>query len=92
MAAERVTGSVGVLQQEIAAYESRRAELLRHHAGKFVLIKGDELVGAYDTQEAAYGAGVERFGNQPMLIRQVLPEDQVEFLPALMHGVLVARP
>jgi|GEM_PF-6964922 len=30
--------------------------------GKFALIRGEDLVGLYDTQEAALSAGTERFG------------------------------
>lgn len=90
--AERSKQGAGILERELRVYEARRAEFLQHHAGKFVLIKGEEFVGAYDTQEAAYSAGVQRFGNEPMFIRLVAHEDRVEFLPALMHGVLVGHP
>jgi hypothetical protein len=80
------------LAAELAYFEEHRAELLEHHKGKFVLIKGAELFGAFDTAEAAYAAGVGKFGNEPMFIRQVLDKDEEQSLPALMHGVLIAHP
>ena len=80
------------LAVELAYYEEHRQELLEHHEGKFVLIKGGELVDAFDTAEAAYAEGVKRFGNAPMLIRQVLPKESVDWAPALTLGVLRASP
>jgi len=59
------------LETEIRAYEERRAELERTYAGKFVVFKGDELIGAWDTVDAAAQQAVARFGRGPYLIRQV---------------------
>lgn len=69
-----------VLDHEERVFESLRAALLGCCPGKFVVVKGQDALVAYDTEEAAYAAGVERFGNQPMLIRQVLAVDRVEFV------------
>lgn len=80
------------LETELAFFEQQLPELLRHHAGKFVLIKESELAGVFDTIQAAYAAGLTRFGNVPMLIRQVLPVQPKVTAPALLHGVLFALP
>ena len=59
------------LDREIATYDKRKAELERHHKGKWALIRGEELEGVFDTFENAANAGVERFGAGPFLIRKV---------------------
>jgi len=59
------------LETEIRAFEAQRRELERTYAGKFVVFKGGELFGAWDTLDAAAQAAVLRFGRGPYLIRQV---------------------
>ena len=59
------------LQTEIQAYEIQRAELEKAYFGKYVVFKGEELIGAWDTLDAAAAAAVARFGRGPYLIRQV---------------------
>ena len=59
------------LDIEIEAYEKRLPDLEKNHLGKFVVFKGGELVGAWDTLDAAAAAAVARFGRGPYLIRQV---------------------
>jgi hypothetical protein len=76
-----------VLETELAYFEEHRAELRSSHPAKFVLIKGDKLLGAYATFEAAYEDGLRQIGNQAMLIRHV--DDEGEFVhsvPALSYG------
>jgi hypothetical protein len=79
------------LDQEVSYYESIKPKLLEHNEGQFVLIKGKELIGAFTKEGEAYEAGVKKFGNQPFLIKQVLPEDRTEILPALTLGLIRAR-
>lgn len=62
---------MATLETEIKTYETRRNELEKQYPGKFVVFKGEELVGAYDTIEAAAEEAVRRFGRGPYLIRQV---------------------
>jgi hypothetical protein len=59
------------LDTEIAAFESRREELEKYHSGKYVVFYGDEMVGAFDTFDAAAREAISRFGRGPYLIRQV---------------------
>jgi hypothetical protein len=76
---------------ELAFFESHLAEFLEKAKGKFVLIKGEEVVGFFDTDNAAYKAGIERFGVAPFLIREVLPEEQMYDIPAYRLGLIHAR-
>ena len=78
------------LATEIAFYETQRAELVQNALGKFALIKGEELVGTFDTEENAYKEGVSRFGTAPFLIQQILPDDRIEDIPAHFLGLLNA--
>jgi hypothetical protein len=59
------------LEMEIQAYESKRDELERYYAGKFVVIRGSDLIGAFDTFANAAAEAVSKFGRGPYLIRQV---------------------
>lgn len=81
-----------VLEIESQFFERHRVEWLEHHQGKFALIRGEHAEGFFDTAETAYEAGVGVWGNQPFLIKQVLPEDPIEQLPALVYGLVYANP
>jgi hypothetical protein len=59
------------LETEIRAYEAQREELERHYKGKFVIFRGEEFIGAFDSLDAAADEAVRRFGRGPYLIRQV---------------------
>jgi hypothetical protein len=67
------------LDHELRVFEVLRGALLGCYAGKFVVVKGDDVVLGFDTEEAACAAGAQCFGNEPMLIRQILPFDRVAF-------------
>jgi hypothetical protein len=56
---------------DIRAYETRRSELERLYADKFVVFHGGELFGAFDDIDSAGNAALERFGNGTCLIRKV---------------------
>lgn len=59
------------LDTELNAYEAMRERLEAEHTGKWVLVHDRDLVGLYDTFEAAAEDAVKRFGSGPYLIRQV---------------------
>lgn len=83
---------VAILREELKFFESRRAEWLERHEGKFALIKGSTLVDTFDTAENAYVAGVQQFGNVPFLVKQIVRQERTERLPALSLGLLRAHP
>jgi hypothetical protein len=80
------------LDTELRFFEKNRAEWLKRAPGKWALVKGEALVGTFDTAENAYIEGVRRFGNVTFLVKQILASDPVESSPALMLGVLNAHP
>lgn len=59
------------LKKEIAAYENMRSDLEIDHFGEWVLVHDEELVGTYESFEAAAIEAVPRFGRGPYLIRQI---------------------
>ena len=61
-----------VLETELKTYEHERDRLLGACEGKFVLIYGDQVFGAYDTEMDAITLGYQKFGNVPFLVKQVL--------------------
>ena len=81
------------LAEEFEFYNREKAKLLETAVGKFALIKDQQLAGTYDTDQDAYKVGLEKFGNVPFLIIQVLPDDQQQqkWIPAISLGLLHAR-
>lgn len=65
------------LAKEITFFESHRPELVQKHLNMYVLIKGEDVIGAFASAEIAYQEGLAKFGLEPFLVRQVLAEDPV---------------
>lgn len=83
------------LATEKAHLKERLAELSEQYPGKYLLIQGESVCGAYETCDAGVKDGVRRFGSGPFLVRSVLRPDDAEApdIPALAVGVpLSARP
>ncbi len=59
------------LDKELTAYENLRQQLEAHAMGKWVVVHDQELVGTYDSFDAAAKEAVNRFGRGPYLIPQV---------------------
>lgn len=76
------------LQEELRFFEKNKLEYLKHYQGQFVLIKDKRLIGSYTTEEEAYKAGIEQFGNTPFLIKRVVKEEPINVIPALMVGLI----
>jgi hypothetical protein len=59
------------LDAELRTYEALKDELLQRCEGKYVLIHGDTIAGAYGTKLDAVGAGHQQFGTGPFLVKRV---------------------
>jgi hypothetical protein len=79
-----------MLRAELRFYEEHRASLLVDNRGRFALIVGDALIGTFSSLDLAYSEGVTKFGNVPMLIRQILPVDPAYKVPAYTQGLMRA--
>ena len=83
------------LATEKAHLKERLEELSEQYPGKYLLIQGESVCGAYETYDAGVKDGVRRFGRGPFLVRSVLRPDDAEApdIPALAVGVpLSAHP
>ena len=79
------------LETELRYFEAKKEELLRHHEGKYALVVGEELLGVFDSREEAYKFGIEKRGNVPMLIKQIIRDEPTETVPALTLGLFRAH-
>lgn len=61
---------------EFETYAAHLEELLED-SGKFVLVKGSEVVGVYESEEAADAVAARRFGGEPVMIKRIAAADPV---------------
>ncbi len=64
------------LQKELETYQRELPNLLGD-AGKYVLIRGDQLHGVWSTYEDAIQEGYRLFNLEPFLVRQISAMEQV---------------
>jgi hypothetical protein len=76
-----------VLQEEMETFEEHKAEWLIRYQKRFVLVKGRELIGVFNTIEEALEEGARRFGLQSFLIKRVEDEEDEVHVPALTLGL-----
>jgi hypothetical protein len=86
-----ILGAEMPLEKELATYAKMKSDLLKAHEGKFVLIRGEEFFGAYDTAENAYAEGIKRFGQELFLVKKVTAQEEVYRNQALSLGLINAR-
>ena len=83
------------LNQEKNYLKSHQVKLAEQYPGKYLLIKGATVHGAFETYEQGVIESAKLFGASHFLVRSVLQPDDVEApsIPALSVGVpLVAHP
>ncbi len=67
-----------ILQEELRVFERHKAEWLRSHSGKFVVIVGPTVVGFHPDYESAFKAGLSAAGlGNNFLLKQVCAEEPV---------------
>ena len=67
------------LATELVTYRDNLDHLLEH-AGEFVIIKGDRIVGYHRSRKDALDAAFREFGRDPVLIKQVVEDEPVRYL------------
>jgi hypothetical protein len=80
------------LERERALYTEHEAEWAAAHPGRFVVVKGDRLLGAFESMEEALAAGAATFGRESFLVRKLGEKQQEVKIPALTLGLLGAHP
>lgn len=76
------------LQTELEYFRKHKQEYLKLYKNQFVLIKGEAFAGAFTTEAEAYKAGLQKFGNVPFFIKQVLDDEEPGSYPTLTVGIL----
>ena len=77
----------GSLKTAFETYEAESSALLSTDKGRYVVIRDTEIIGIYDTQLEAYTAGHNELGDNPFLVRQILPADPVAFVAAVLPSL-----
>ena len=72
------------LEQEYKFFLSHLGEFSKTHLHEFVLIKGDQVIGFFESYEKSLRAGLARFGSQtPFFIEEVKKEEVIHYF----HGI-----
>jgi len=81
-----------MLEKDLEFFNRSLPEWLKQYPGKVALVKDENLVGVFDTDEQALTEGARLFQRQPFLVRRIQPENPAVQVPALMLGILRANP
>jgi hypothetical protein len=67
-----------MLEKEYAFYSEHRAELIKRYQGRFLVIKGDKILGDYATQEEALATALKDNAPGTFMIQECTEDaDQV---------------
>ncbi len=67
-----------LLKEEIETYESKKEELLADKEGKYVLIKGKDIINTFEDEKDAIKIGIDKFGNTPFLVKKIEKIEQTQ--------------
>ena len=67
------------LDRELETYKNKLSEL-KANEGKFVLIKGTEVVDTFDSYEDAIKEGYKKFKLEPFLVKQIHSIEKIQFI------------
>jgi len=65
-------------EQELATYHAHLIDLLADE-GKFILVKGEEIAGPWESYEDALQVGYERFGLVPFLVKKIQRVEPIQY-------------
>jgi hypothetical protein len=77
-----------VLETELETFYKHKDSLLATDEGRYVLIHGDQVYGAFDTERDAIQVGYHQFGNVPILVKKI---ERVEKPITFGGGLLTFR-
>ena len=73
------------LEKELETYKAKFHEW-KEHEGKFVLIRGDDVVEFFSTYEDAIKIGYDRFKLAPFLVKQIQAVEVVQCITRLISS------
>jgi len=77
-----------MLEIERNYIESNRDELVKRYGGRFLVIKGEEVTGAFDSMNDALQGAALKHGLENVLIRRPADTQMEISVPALTLGIL----
>lgn len=75
-----------VLSTEIETYQAHKSKLLENNFGRYVLIKGESIVGIFDTEGEAIQQGYNEFGEVAYLVKKIARSDQKMYFTSWQIG------
>lgn len=69
---------------ELKTYRKHLPDLLESE-GKFVLIRGEEVDGAFDTYGDALEAGYTKYGLESFLVKQIRSAEPIQYFSRDLH-------
>lgn len=81
-----------MLDRERKFFAAHAQEWAKAFAGRFLVVKNEELIGDFATIDEALSAGASRFGLQPFLVRRAGEMEETVSVPALTLGLLGGNP
>jgi len=79
------------LETEIALYNELLPRLLESSLGKYVAIKGNDLIGVFDDMNEGYRAALDKYGVMNFLLRPVRPKEPVLDATNIQFGIVRVR-
>ena len=62
------------LSEELKTYEAHKPALLLSSAGKYALIKGQDVIGVFDRKQEAFTEGYRRFQLNAFMVQRIQEE------------------
>jgi len=78
---------IQLIEKEIGFFSRVKADLLKEHRDQYVLIKGEEILGFFDSKSEAVNAGYRKLGNVPFLTKKIEEEETVYTLNSIVLDV-----
>ncbi|VVE82803.1 hypothetical protein [Pandoraea sputorum] len=69
---------MAALEKELETYKRELPNLIKN-SGKFVLIKGDDVIDTFDSYADALKLGYAKFSLDPFLVKQISQTEQISF-------------
>ena len=82
------TSGQQLLTDEIAYYDAHKKQLMHEHRERYLLIKGSDLIGSYESEDEAVADGIRRFSSEPFLVRLAGEDTPVLSVPLLSIGMM----
>jgi hypothetical protein len=67
-----------ILKLERETFETNKEKLIATSEGKYVLIKGNQIINTFNSEKDAIISGIEKFGNTPFYVRKIEKIEQTQ--------------